>query len=83
MLKFSLICKPKVIKQINLECFKNITNETSLQISLQISGAISLSKMSVPIFAVTNLDTNQSNKIGWFMLRKYIHLLQLKSYDKT
>ena len=83
MLKFSVICKPKVIKQISLDCFTDITKETLLQITLQISGANTLSRMSVPVFVVTNLNTNQSNDIGWFMLRKYIQLLQLTSYDKT
>lgn len=83
MLNFSLICTPKIIKQINLDCFKNLTNESLLQITLQISGANTLSKMTIPIVTITNLITNQSNEIGWFMLRKYILLLQLKPYDKT
>lgn len=83
MLKFSLVCKPKMLKHINLDCFKNITNETLLQITLEISGANTLSKMTIPIFKITNLTTNQSNEVGWFMLRKYILLLQLKPYDKT
>jgi hypothetical protein len=83
MLKFSLVCKPRIIKQINLNCFKNITNETLIQITLQVSGANTLSKMSIPVFVITNLTTNQSNEIGWFMLRKYILILQLKSHDKT
>lgn len=83
MLKFSLVCKPELIKHIALECFKNLTNETLFQITIQISGASSLSKMAIPIFKITNLTTNQSNEVGWFMLRKYILLLQLKPYDKT
>lgn len=83
MLTFSLICKPRLIKQIGLECFKDITIEDLIKVSFSISGANKLSRMGTPEFTITNLTTNQSNKVGWFMLRKYIQILQLVPYDKT
>lgn len=84
MLKFSLICRPRLVTKCpKLPCFENITKETLFRISLSVSGANKLSSTNIPEVIITNLSNNQSIIVGWFLLRKYISLLQFISDDNT